>query len=190
MLPAGDADQRTLILDACTLINLAATGKVQDILAVVALPMVICDTVAGEALYLRRGGQGIDASDRDSIDLGVWTATGRLQIISAETDEELETFVDLAVALNDGEAMTIALAAHRALVVVTDDRKAMRLASAYVPVTSSLALVKTWIEVDTIDAQAARAVLGNIRERARYIPHSQHPLRTWWEAILEETSLP
>lgn len=183
-------DRKTLILDACAIINLAATDRLPDILAAVAMPVVVCDTVAAETLYLRRGGIGDDAPDRDQIDLTRWIADGCLEIISAETDDELETFVDLAVVLDDGEAMTIALAAHRSLVIVTDDRKAARIASEMVPVESSVALVKAWFEHEALDTQSAKAVLHNIRERARYFPHGQHSLRTWWDSILDDVPIP
>jgi predicted nucleic acid-binding protein len=175
----------TLILDACTVINIAATGRLPEILAAAARPVVVCDTVARETLYLRRGGTGEDASERDPIDVTPWVDAGHLAIIHAETDHELATFVDLAVSLDDGEAMTIALAVHRSLVVVTGDRKAARIAAALVPVESSLALVKAWCERDRLDPQTVSAILGAIRERARYIPHNQHPLRSWWELHAE-----
>lgn len=180
------SDVATLILDACTIINLAATNRLPDILAAAARPVVVCDIVMNETLYLRRGGVGDDASERDPIDLTPWISEGRLGIIRAETDDELATFVDLAVSLDDGEAMSIALAVHRSLVVETDDRKATRLASGLVPVESSLALVKAWFEYDALDFQTVSAVLSNIRERARYFPHSQHPLQSWWDSILND----
>ncbi len=178
----------TLILDACTVINLAATGHLPEILYAVASPIVVCHTVARETLYLRRGGPGDDAAERDLIDVTRWVAQGCLSIIDAETNDELATFVDLAVSLDDGEAMTIALAVHRTLVVVTDDRKATRIAAALVPVESSLARVKIWCERDSLDPETTRAVLSTISERARYIPHNQHPLRSWWDSALNDTS--
>jgi predicted nucleic acid-binding protein len=178
----------TLILDACTVINLIATGHLPAILDAVGRSVVVSDTVVREAHYLRRGGAGDDASDRDPIDVTPWVDTGHLSIVHAETDDELATFVDLAVSLDDGEAMTIALAVHRSLVVVTDDRKATRLATALVKVETSLALVRMWCEHDALDPQTARSVLNSVRDRARYIPHSQHPLRSWWDSVLSDRS--
>jgi predicted nucleic acid-binding protein len=175
-----------LILDACAIINLAATDQLPAILASTGVPIVVCDTVAAEAHYLRRGGSGDDASERDLIDLNHWVTDGHLTLIQAETDEEFATFVDLAISLDDGEAMTIALAIHRSLVVVTDDRKAIRVASGHVPVETSLALVKRWVESAALDSHDVKTVLTSIRERARYLPHHQHPLRGWWDAIFAE----
>lgn len=47
--------------------------------------------------------------------------------VACLVSEEEETYVNLALQLDDGEAATGALAIHRGAVVATDDRKAIRI---------------------------------------------------------------
>jgi predicted nucleic acid-binding protein len=59
--------------------------------------------------------------------------------------EELERFVKIATALNDGEAMALAIVCHRGWRLATDDRKAARIADSFgVQVGATSELVRQW----------------------------------------------
>lgn len=178
------ADDKRTLLDACTVINLDASRHAADIL-VYGGPYAVSDIVSQESLYIRRGGNGDDARDVVRTDLASLVTQQLLTVITTTDDAELSMFIDLAQELDDREAMTAAIAIHRRLPVVTDDKKAIRvLTTAGVTVTSSLHLVKAWIDADLIDPPTASRVLTDIRERGSYLPHRGHPLHAWWsEAI-------
>ena len=109
--------------------------------------MAIANIVRRESQYVLVGGTGDDALDREAIELSSMIATGALDVIETDDDEELLTFIDLTRDLDDGEAMTLALAIHRTGEIMTDDRKAIRLAhEAGVPLMTSLDLMKNWGE--------------------------------------------
>jgi len=176
---------RVTLLDACAVVNLYATRRMEDILAAVDGPVAVADIVEREAQYVFQGGDGEDAREREPIDLQPWVSQGVLTVIEATHEEELLTFIDLTQELDDGEAMTAALAVHRGFTVVTDDRKAVRvLTGRAVTFRSTLDLVKTWADQQAIGSDALRVVLIDLRERGNYYPSRRHPLRSWWDTAL------
>ncbi len=172
-----------VLLDACAVLSLYATDRMDDIVRVLHPPVAVADLVAQEALYIRRVIDGELAKER--VVLAPLIASGMLGVVQAETDQELLTFIDLAVDLDDGEAMSAALAIHRGWVLVTDDRKAERLLDGRVQLRSTLDIVKEWAAVREIGADTLRAVLTSIDERG-YRPGKRHPLSEWWERVMAE----
>lgn len=177
-----------VLLDACTVVNLYASRKIQDILAVVDGSVGIADIVEREAQYILHGGGGDDALEREPVVLSPLVATGMLSIIATDDEAELLTFIDLSGELDEGEAMTAALAIHRGGIVVTDDRKATRiLTDRGVACRTTPDLIKAWSEVVGLEPLALRLVLIDLRERGRYEPFRAHPLREWWDAAISAT---
>jgi hypothetical protein len=141
-----------------------------------------------EALYVFNGPEGHETASKEPIDLQLQVDQGLLQIVRFESEAEQETFLEFAVALgDDGEAMTGALAAHRTWALATDDRKAITffcVRCPQVPLVSTLALVKYWADEEHVPATEIRTVLRNIRYKGRYVPHRDHALLGWWQAVL------
>lgn len=130
MVMPGERDSGALpliFLDACCLLNLAASRQIAAILRDSPARFAITTKVAAESGYLRRGGAGDDADERDKLDLAPLIAVDLLSVVGIATEEEAASFIDFAAALDDGEAETCALAYHRGVIVATDDRKARRL---------------------------------------------------------------
>lgn len=178
------SDVKPTLLDACSVINLDASRRAAAILTHGG-PYAVSDVVSQESLYIRRGGGGDDAREAIRIDLASLVTQQLLTIITTSDDSELSTFIDLAQELDDGEAMTAAIAIHRRLTVVTDDKKAIRvLKTAGVTVTSSLHLVQAWADTNRVGPAELRRVLTDIRERGSYLPHRGHPLHAWWSGAI------
>lgn len=168
------------MLDACAVLSLYATRRMAEIIAVIPGPVAVCDVVIQEALFIRHL---IDAElVRESVDLSPMVGSGVLAVINTDDEVELRTFVQLSVDLDDGEAMTAALAIHRSYILVTDDRKAERLLAERVQLRSTLDLVKTWADAEQIDDNTLRDMLQRIDERG-YIPPNGHPLKAWWDHL-------
>ena len=178
-------DRETLLLDACSLINISATRQIAAILASHSGRFGVVDVVRQEAGYVFRGGFGSDAREQEPINLGPLDDAGLLMTLAAESEDELLTYIDLTLEMDDGEAMTGAIAIHRGFRVVTDDRKALRvLTERGVTCETSLGLIKGWAEESGISGSDLQAVLIDIRQRARYLPHRSHPLRSWWDELM------
>ena len=62
----------------------------------------------------------------EPVDLSSLVDEGLVRVMALETPGEEATFVELAALVDDGEAITGALAAHRQCALATDDRKARR----------------------------------------------------------------
>lgn len=174
-----------VLLDTCSVVNLYATRNMGAIVGVVAGSVAIVDVVERESQFVRRGGDGPDADERERVDLLPVISTGAIRVLTSDDDSELMTFIDLTQALDDGEAMSAAIAIHRYGTVVTDDQKASRiLRERGVPILTTLDLCKNWAESVSIEPASIRAVLVAIRERGRHEPPRAHPLRGWWDAVL------
>lgn len=176
-----------VLLDACVVVNLYATRYMPVILSVAARSVAVVDVVARESQRIRRGGEGGDRDEFDPVDLDSLIASGSLHVLTSNDESELLTFIDLARELDDGEAMTAAVAIHRGGVVVTDDKKASRiLGERGVPLRSTLDICKSWAESGGVTADVVREALAAIRERGRYEPPRSHVLRAWWDSMLRQ----
>lgn len=169
------------LLDACAVLSLYATRHMAEVIARVDGPVAVAELVLEEALYVRRVIDG--KSEREPVDLAPLIAAGALTVIAADNEEELQTFIDLAVHLDDGEAMTAALAIHRGHALVTDDAKAERLLAGRVRLRSTLALVRDWVDAERIDDATLRDALTGIYERG-YQPPNRHELKDWWDNVI------
>src|SRR5947208_17094709 len=113
MTPDIAATHNCIILDACCVITLYITERMGDILGSVPKPFVIADYVFRNEIL--------------RFDLQALIDQGLLTVVSPGSEEEQDTFIDFAVHLDDGEAMTGAIAVHRNWAIATDDRKATSL---------------------------------------------------------------
>ena len=173
--------RRPLLLDACVVLSLYATGWFEEILAAAAPGAVVAETVAREALYVHATVEGERAIV--GIDLSPAVASGLLSIVDFADEAEAAAFVDLALDLDDGEAASAAIAIHRGWRLATDDRKAIRLVSGRTEIVGTLDLLRDWSNRRNIDDGTVRVVFERIRHR-RYAPAPNHPHRAWWDRIL------
>lgn len=172
---------RAQILDACVLINLLASGEVEGILRSASMDSYICSAVEGESIYLRTEDP---KNPIEPIDLRPLIGSGLLAVCHIEGDQEAELYVDYASALDDGEAMSLAIALSRGFHLATDERKARRLfleagADAQrLPSTSEL--LRRWSEAELVPPAKLKASLLNIERRALYQPPTSDPNYQWW----------
>lgn len=187
--PAGNSETQLLLLDACCAINLYATGRIEEILSGLPYRFAMAKQVQGEALSIRRGGDGDDAHQREPVAWGPLVASGRLEVLALGSEAEVTAFVSLAAEMDDGEAATCALALHRGYGVATDDRKARRVLARLAPrmtVRSTLELLYRWCQVRGTDPAEVRILLTNVRQRGNFLPPRGDPLRPWWERALSD----
>ncbi len=172
----------TGIVDACCTINLYATGNLLDLLPAMGFEWHIAAAVLHEAMYVRKPDPD-DAAKLipEPIDLKPALDGGLLRACDIAGEAETELFVRLAVELDDGEAMSLAIAKHRGWTLATDDRKARRLAGEIaVPVQTTAELVKAWADATKAPVADIATLLRKIQTFARFIPHKTMPLYQWW----------
>lgn len=174
--------QPTIILDSCVLINLIAGEEAEAILHSTKKECRICVVVEKESFYLRPN----DPQEElfDSIKLEPLISAGILTICDIEGIREATLYVNYAGQLDDGEAMSLAIAESRGYILATDDRKARRIFLEAVGdskrLISTSDLVRNWAETQSISSAKLRAVLNRIRDRANFFPPRKDPNNVWW----------
>ncbi|MBI4311322.1 MAG: hypothetical protein HY681_06015 [Chloroflexi bacterium] len=179
-----------LFLDAGPLLNLYATGRIRDIVLAWPSRVGVADYVLEEeALYIWGPGREPAQEDRQPVDLSPLVAEGVIAVYRLETVEERATFVDLAAFMDDGEAVTAALAAHREAAVATDDRKARRAIRERVPdvpLVSTLELLKQWADsLEPPTPDELRTAMLAMQSGATFTPGERDPLYAWWRHRLQ-----
>ena len=175
-----------LLLDASCLLNLYATGRIMEIAASLPWQLSVVDYVMEqEALYVRT----IGASGEEEtvpVDLSPLVEEGLLLVLRLGAPGEEASLVELAAVVDDGEAVTGAIALNRGYSVAIDDRKARRVLGEKAPgmrLVSTLELMRRWDQSVTTE-EVGRA-LRAMQHRARYIPGQQDPLYAWWHDMME-----
>ena len=176
-----------LLLDASCLLNLYATGRIAEIAAALPWQLAVVDYVLEhETLYIRATGGYEESGETVPVDLSPIIEGGLLLVVRLEGPGEQAHFVELAADLDDGEAMTGAIAINRGLAVAIDDRKARRVLGEKAPelrLLSTLELLHLW-SAAVPDEEAGRA-LRAMRYGARYVPGQRDPLYAWWVDKME-----
>lgn len=167
------------VVDACILINLLASDEIARILEATGRQSLICSKVQAESIYLRTNDP---TSPKEKVDLEPLIKSGLLVVCDVEGDQEAELYVDYASVLDDGEAMSLAIAVSRNYVLATDERKARRLFLEAVGdperLTSTSALLRQWGEDET--SINLKQTLLKIETRARYQPPVADSNHQWW----------
>lgn len=171
------------VFDASVLINLLATERAEEVIGALGVPGYVCPAVLDETLYIRAEHP---ADPFKEVRLAPILDAGILKRIALETDKEYQLYVSYSVMLDDGEAMTLAIADSRALAVATDDKKARRVAqregSHITQVVSTPMLIRNWVNTERPAEKMVREAIKRIETTARYRPREVDPLRPWWDA--------
>ncbi|MBL7161567.1 MAG: hypothetical protein ISS57_03100 [Anaerolineales bacterium] len=174
-----------IILDACCIINLFASQQARDILETIPNSISVAAYVRDyEALRIYSGPIKNVQESSETIDLQPFIDDGLLLVVDIETEVEANTYINLAARLDDGEAITGAIALNRNWAIATDDSAAAKLLQNESPdivLVSTLDLVKYRVDTNKPDEDTVRETLLNIRVRGRYEPSRTHPLGEWWQ---------
>jgi predicted nucleic acid-binding protein len=172
---------RIQIIDTCVLLNLLASGEIEGILGVAARACLVCSAVEKESLYLRSENP---KNPLEPVNLAPLIEAGLLRICQVEGPEEEVLYVDYSSLLDDGEAMSLAIAVARGLDLATDERKARRLfleaTGEPMRLLSTAEMVRRWAEQEDIADARLRTGLLQIQGRARYQPGPTDGNYQWW----------
>lgn len=176
--------QQTVLLDTCMLINLLASGESEAILKSATRRWMICAAVEKESIYLRTDDP---SKPSELVTLAPLVAKNLLSVCNVESDDEKRLYINYAVHLDDGEAMSVALAVARGTVLATDERKAKRLfleaVAAPERLTGTSQIMKDWADEDAISTARITHALMQVVNRARYFPPATDLLYRWWSDL-------
>ena len=179
---------QTLLLDACCLLNLYATGYLREIASSLPVEFGVADYVATiEMLFIRKPGETGEEEPLEPVDIQPFINDDVLQVFHLEHSDEKTKFLDLAVAMDDGEAETGAIAFHRGFAVASDDRKARNVLGMVAPsvrLVSTLELLKEWSVASGISDSKLQKAFHMMETRASFIPGKRDSLFSWWKSVL------
>jgi hypothetical protein len=175
-----------VILDACVLINLLASGRAEEILNGSEYKFGICTVASSESIYLRAADSN---APPDEVQLDPFVKSKWLTVYALSGDTEQTLYVDYAADLDDGEAMTLALAFSRGFSMATDDRKARRIFLEEIRdatrLLSTPQILRAWSKRAGLPSEELKKLLLEVSRRGRFSPHSGDPDFGWWsKAVL------
>lgn len=202
MSSSSEGGEELVLLDACCLINLFATGRAEEILEALPYRFAVARYVAEKEVL------EIGAGDEPRTDTGeqhermplrppieALIRKGTLTQLDIASPEEHRQLVRFAAHLDDGEAHTSALAFVRAARVATDDRKAIRVlreASSAMelpppggePCIRTSELLFEWAEAKQTEVAEMARIVSALARRASFIPPQSDPHRERWVKLL------
>jgi predicted nucleic acid-binding protein len=187
-----EIDRFPIVLDACCILNLCASGYFIQILESIPTKFMVAKLIYEKELISL---QNLSEGNEGSLQFETAIARGLLVIVDfeSEPEDEAEQFVNYAARVDDGEAATCAIAIGRNWSIATDDKKAISFAKGISPklkVFSTLELIKYWSIKESIPVDILSTVLTNVRIKARYgPPPKNHPLYTWWQSSIADGEL-
>ena len=175
-----------LLLDACCLINLFASGRIEDVLGLLPYRFATSELVADrEALSIRGAAEGGE-TERIALAPRDLERSGRLAVLPVTSEREQSEFVRFAAELDDGEASVCALAVVHGGGVATDDRKALRTLDRVGNEVATLWTVQTpellheWARRSRASTAEIREALRAVVDRGRFSPRAEAPRYAWW----------
>lgn len=173
-----------LLLDACVVLSLYATRRMEEILRANQGSFLVAEAVLRESLYVHVVVEGV--REKEPVLLDPHVSDGLLEIVEPRSESEFASLFELSLKLDDGEAMSCAIALHRGFRIATDDGKTIRLLGPRVPIVGTLDLVRHWADATAAPVIHVRDVLLGIADRG-YIPGATHIHRSWWDQLLGNT---
>jgi predicted nucleic acid-binding protein len=168
-----------LLHDTSVLLNLLATSHFEAIAAAIDKQFAICTSVRDEAKSLRDPETG----EMVPVDLNPFFQSNALTLLELEGEQEQALYIEQAVVVDDGEAMSLAIASNRSLELAIDDRRARWIASERFPelrLWSTPELLKLWAEQTHCSKVTLSKAILRIEAAARYFPPNTHALASWW----------
>ena len=173
-----------VVLDTCCLVNLAAIDGTLACLSSFELTWYVPAAVHAEGIFIRRAP---DSRDVQQIDLSEAMSTGTVTVCAPEGEEEHALYIEMALSLDDGEAMALAIAKYRNWKLATDDRKArVKARNAAVVVVTTPELVRRWAGKSGYSEPQIAEAIRRIEALARFKPADDSDPSRWWRKILAE----
>ena len=170
------------VIDCCSLLNLYTGWAGLTDLHDLGWTWHICEAVLNEAEYTREyGPDGVP--QLIPLDMSVLIQRGVLLSARPETEEEIDDYLNFASEIDDGEAQALAIAKHRGFVLLTDDRKATKLAQrsdVAVRTTSTAKILQAWAQLDSRNELRLHEIIARIALLARFDLRTDSPDYAWW----------
>ncbi len=175
-----------IVIDACCLLNLLATGQEVEVVRAVNCRLVVPEPAREEAIYVE-GPKNEDGSpSRVAVSLAPLDDAGLIVAGAAETASS-DALVTASEYLDDSDAACVAIAATRVKPLATDDRKIRRVSAELFPdveLISTLEILRAASDRLRLSPAEVREMLSALRARGRFVAPRADPLAAWfWEML-------
>jgi predicted nucleic acid-binding protein len=174
------------LLDSCALVNLyCGWGGLRE-LRDFGTSWSIGDTALKEAIFVR----DYDANGgtcKVTLDPAAVVVEGNLQVLSTSNPGEYASLIEFAADLDDGAAQALSLALHRKRVLVTDDRPAIRIASALhvaVQTMGTPEILMAWGDANMECRRRLPEVVRRVSVLGPFQLKNNSPHYRWWQTLL------
>jgi predicted nucleic acid-binding protein len=176
-----------IVVDACTLLNVLATGRETEIASALRLHFVVGERAHDEVKTLRTlpdesGARAVVPADTSRL-----RAAGLLRLTTIEVIGGTDAFVNCAAHLRDEDAEAVALAVTLDLPLATDDGRERKIARQLYPqieLRSTLGLVRAFANHAGLDDVAVRELASDLRWRGNFLPPRGDPDAGWFVRAL------
>ena len=170
-----------IVLDACSSLNLFASGIPLEIAKAANVQFLLLPEVQMEAKHLFGPPDKDGVRPLEPIDWPSFLKSG----IAASTsfpEEALDALVSAARQLSDVDAKCVALANHLKVGLLSDDGKVRKVftSSGGSGLLSTVSTIRVAAAKLPLDKSAVRSIFGRIRERARFEPSRKDPEYRWY----------
>ena len=156
-----------LVLDACCVLNLCASGHLIKILKSISAQVVVAEVVSSKELITLKRVEECIENDLDTFEGAI--SQGIIEIEDFITESEQNDFINYAFQLgDDGESATFAIAANRNWAVATDDKRAISFFSreaSKIQLLSSLDILKHYADETQLPPLELNTLLREVRYR-------------------------
>jgi predicted nucleic acid-binding protein len=185
-------DKKPVVMDACCMLNLLATGRELEIVRALDLLLLETPQVNREPMYLSTAPDEDGVRRREPASTDALRSAGFLRTYALSTEELINAFVLAAARINDADASCIAVAGILAVPFATDDRKERKIAAELFPevvILSTLDLIQeaalelAWSTSELVN------VATNLRWRGNFAPPRRDLRGEWYLALLDRAGI-
>lgn len=180
MQPKIEFKHDGLMLDACILINLNASGQMEAILRSIPPQVAVAAYVSEYEIR--------------SFDLQPFIDKGLLMVVDIDlaSDADTNRVANYANALGaDGEAYTGAIAVSKNWAIGTDERRVLKYFEREMPHLQKITtheLVKHWADTTAPERETVRLALQQIAIIGKFVINAQHPCFEWTLRMTDKKS--
>jgi hypothetical protein len=175
-----------VVIDACSTLNLLATGHAVDIVRAVGFKLLIPDGAAEEVRYLVGPRDAEGSCPEIPADLSPLSDQGMLRIIPSR-ELSTDALIEIAAQLTDVDALGVVLARQLGRPLMSDDGKVRRVFREFFPggeLHSTLQIVRRATTLLRYSDSAVREILRTMRHAGNFEPPRLDPEREWFKRYL------
>lgn len=171
-----------VVIDACSSLNLFASGRLVEIAKAAELELLVLPEVRLEARHVfgladEEGNRPHHPVDWDGL---LSSGVGSLAQLP---EAALPALIDFAAQLTDVDARCVTLAVHLGVGLVSDDGKVRRIfsASSKSALRSTVSVIRSAAKALPLDRSEVQAIFRRIREHARFEVPRRDPDYAWYQ---------